>query len=106
MYVVNAGDDTVSIIDTNTNEVVGNPIEIGSEPNDIAYDPIHKLMYVVNAGDDTVSIIDTNTNRVVDSLVLRGVIPSNIVYDPKQRMYVTYSGDENISDIVSILNLC
>jgi YVTN family beta-propeller protein len=45
----------VSIIDTNTNTVIGTPIQIGDAPFDIAYDPIHKRMYVANFAYDTVS---------------------------------------------------
>ncbi len=60
MYVTNLLDDTVSVIDTTTNTVIGNPIQVGDEPIDIAYDPENKRMYVTNSGDDTVSVIDTD----------------------------------------------
>ena len=48
MYVTNSFDDTVSVIDTTTNTVVGNPITVGDGPNGIAYDPVNKRMYVTN----------------------------------------------------------
>ena len=65
MYVTNRDNDTVSVIDTITNTVVGSPIKVGDGPQDIAYDPVNKRMYVTNFGDDTVSVIDTTTNTVV-----------------------------------------
>ena len=47
-----------SIIDTNTNTVVGSPIEVGSGPADIAYDPVNNRMYVTNLFENTVSVIN------------------------------------------------
>ena len=60
MYVTNYSNNTVSVIDTNTNKVVGKPITVGSTPRGIAYDPVHARMYVTNYSNNTVSVIDTN----------------------------------------------
>jgi len=38
MYVSNTGVDTVSVIDTTTNTVVGSPIRVGNAPSGITYD--------------------------------------------------------------------
>jgi YVTN family beta-propeller protein len=57
MYVANAGDDSVSVIDTTTNKVI-DTITVGDFPTDIAYDIIHERMYVTNQGDSTVSVIN------------------------------------------------
>ncbi len=40
--------DNVSVIDTTTNTVVDNPIQVGGKPTGIAYDPVNKRMYVTN----------------------------------------------------------
>ena len=48
MYVTDSGEGTVSVVDTTTNTVIGNPITVGDEPDDIAYDPVNKRMYVTN----------------------------------------------------------
>jgi len=58
MYLTNNADDTVSVIDTTTNNVVGNPIKVGDVPAGITYDPENKRMYVDNHDDDTVSVIN------------------------------------------------
>jgi YVTN family beta-propeller protein len=42
MYVANDNDNTVSIIDTTTNTVVGSPIPVGRGPQFLAYDPVHE----------------------------------------------------------------
>ena len=108
IYVSNHGDDlgndTVSVIDTTTNKVVGS-IRVGDEPLDIAYDdPVNKRMYVTNSGDNTVSVIDTTTNKVVGSVRV-GDEPLDIAYDPvNKRMYVTNSGDDTVSVIDTTTN--
>jgi hypothetical protein len=51
----------VTVIDTNTNTVVGNPIPVGIGTRGIAYDPEHGRMYVVNSESSTVSVIQITT---------------------------------------------
>lgn len=67
MYVTNfENEGTISLIDTKTNTMVADPINVGSAPFNIAYDPIHDKMYVTNfGGGGKVSVIDTNTSSVV-----------------------------------------
>ena len=38
-YITNANDNTVSVIDTATNTVVGSPIPVGSSPYGVAVTP-------------------------------------------------------------------
>ena len=116
MYVVNQGDGTVSVIDTNTNTVIDtdpttpliiDPITVGDNPAFLAYDPINQDIYVVNQQfalpNGTVSVIDTNTNTVIGSPITVGNQPIDIAYDPiNHRMYVTNQGE----DTVSVINLC
>ena len=105
MYVVGAGNNTVSVIDTTTNTVVGSPITVGNSPFGIAYDPVNQRMYVTNRGDDTVSVIDTTTNTVVGKPIKVGDLPSGIAYDPvNQRIYVTNLGNNTVSVIDTTTN--
>ena len=80
MYVPNGGINTVSVIDTTTNTVVGSPIVVGNTPLGIAFDPVHDRMYVTNLNSNTVSVIDTNTNTVVGSPILVGNGPYAIAF--------------------------
>ena len=100
MYVTNSRTNTVSVIDTNTHSLVGNPITVGTNPRGIAYDPINGRMYVANFGSNTVSLIDTNTNRVIGGAIEVGTGPLSIAYDPEhQRMYATLLDNNSISII-------
>jgi YVTN family beta-propeller protein len=70
-YVTNAGSNSVSVIDTAANTVVGAPIALGGTKNParIAVNPAGTRVYVTNVGDsatdDTVSVIDTATNTLI-----------------------------------------
>ncbi len=77
-YVINSNDNTVSVIDTATNTVVGEPIVVGSGPLSVAASPDGDRVYVTNSYDNTVSVIDTTTNQVTATIavpVQPGYIP-------------------------------
>jgi len=40
----------ISVIETNTNTVIGSPIPVESFPSVIAYDPVNEWIYVTNRG--------------------------------------------------------
>ena len=63
LYVANGSDNTVSVIDTATNTVVGLPIPVGSNPQTLAVTPDGTKVYVTNAGSNNVSVIKTATNK-------------------------------------------
>jgi YVTN family beta-propeller protein len=65
-YITNSGDNTVSVIDTATNTVVGSPIPVGSEPIGVAVTSDGSKVYVTTGG--TVSVIDTRTNTVTATI--------------------------------------
>ena len=81
-YVTNQFDDTVSVIDTATNAVVGSPITVGDVPFGIAITPDGTKAYVTNLSADTVSVIDTATNAVVGSAINVGDVPFGIAICP------------------------
>jgi YVTN family beta-propeller protein len=64
VYVTNLIDNTVSVIATATNTVVGMPIPVGNFPSGIAVTPDGSKVFVANNGDNTVSVIATVTNTV------------------------------------------
>jgi YVTN family beta-propeller protein len=56
MYVTNFGSDTVTVIDSRTNEVIAN-IPAGNHPFQITYDSSNQHMYVTNPESNTVTVI-------------------------------------------------
>ncbi|MBI5409502.1 MAG: hypothetical protein HZA14_09065 [Nitrospirae bacterium] len=80
LYVVNNLDNSVSIIETATNKVIGT-INVGASPTGIAYNPTYKKAYVVNRGDNTVSIIDAASHFVTGTIAV-GAYPWYVAVDP------------------------
>ena len=104
-YVANAGDGTVSVINTSTNTVVGSPINVGSGPEAIAITPNGAFAYVANAGDGTVSVINTSTNMVVGSPIGVGSGPDAIAITPDGEFaYVANTDSNNVSVISTASN--
>jgi YVTN family beta-propeller protein/YD repeat-containing protein len=68
-YVANYYDNTVSVIDTNTNTVI-TTISVGSSPRALTVSPDGTHVYVANSNANTVSVIDTNTNMVVETIAV------------------------------------
>ncbi len=62
-YITNESAGTVSVIDTTTDTVIGDPILVGRVPYGVAVTPDGSKVYVTN-GAGTVSVIDTATNAV------------------------------------------
>ena len=69
VYVLNAGDHTVSVIDSNTKEVIGNPIPVAYWSDNMVATPDGTSVYVI-ATDNYVQLIDTNTNTVTASILI------------------------------------
>ena len=75
-YITNNGSDTVSVIDTATNTVVGSPITVGADPHRRGGHAGRQQGLCRQHGSDTVSVIDTATNTVVGPRSPSAIIPS------------------------------
>lgn len=64
VYVVNYGDETLSVVDGATKKVVAT-VAVGSHPQAVAVDAQRNRVYVANVHGDSVTEIDGVTNRVV-----------------------------------------
>jgi len=70
-YVTNLNSDTVSVIDTASNTVIGT-VPVGGDPEGIALNPAGSRAYVTNLIPNTVSVIDTASNVVVGTVPVGG----------------------------------
>ena len=104
-YISNAGSNSVSVIDTETNTVVGSPLTVGSQPAGVAVTPDGKYAYVTNNGSNTISIIDIATNTVIGSITLGGQ-PAGIAVTPDGKYaYVTNTNIQGFAgNTVSVIN--
>lgn len=101
-YVTNFDDDTVSVINTATNTVIG-LIPVGPGPRGIAITPDGSRAYTGNTGNNTVSVIDTATNTVLTTIDLApdGINPQGIAITPDGSR--AYTANE-VNDTVSVIN--
>ena len=94
IYVSNAADGTVSVIDPVT-ATVNATITVGNFPRGIAYNGEH--IFVANNFDDTVSVIDPTTNTV-NATITVGSGPYGVASNGTN-IYVTNMGDATVSVI-------
>jgi YVTN family beta-propeller protein len=107
-YVANEAGNTVSVIDTSTNTVVGRPIAGENGLAGIAITPNGAYAYVTNSnygGSGSVSVIDTATNTIVGSPIPVGFFPYGIAITPNGAYaYVTNVNGNSVSVIDTSTN--
>jgi YVTN family beta-propeller protein len=67
IYVTNLNDNTVSVIDGNSNTVVAT-VPVGNAPMGIDVNAVTNLIYVASSGSSFVSVIDGNSNKVTNNI--------------------------------------
>jgi YVTN family beta-propeller protein len=104
-YITNSGDNTVSVIDTASNTVVGSQIPVNFGPQGVAVTPDGSKVYVTNAGSGTVSVIATATNTVVGSQIPVDFGPQGVAVTPDgSKVYVANEGSGTVSVIDTATN--
>ena len=111
IWVVNPGEDSVSVIRPDNNTRLAK-IVVGDEPQSVALTPDNQYAYVANAAAGTVTVIKINDplwgtfSAVVDTSVgsngqlTTGAEPWNIVCSPDgKRVFVANSGQDTITVI-------
>ena len=103
-FVGNAESDSVSVVDTATNQVVGSPIPVGRQPASIAVTPDGRFAYVANSGTaqfggQSVSVIDTAARQGVATVEV-GEFPFGLAITPDGgQVFVTDRGSNEVSVI-------
>jgi YVTN family beta-propeller protein/probable HAF family extracellular repeat protein len=107
LYVANAASNTVSVVDSATNQVVGAAINLGQTyPLAVAFTPNGKHAYVVNAVSNSVSVIATSTSSLVGSPIPVGPLPDGISITPDgKKAYVENWGTNGTGTTISVINI-
>jgi YVTN family beta-propeller protein/autotransporter-associated beta strand protein len=104
-YVTNTNSNSISVINTATNTVIGAAIAVGSNPDAVAVSPNGTRIYVTSFNSNTVSVINAATNAVV-ATILVGAGPEGVAFSPDgTRAYVANSGNNTVSVINTTTNL-
>jgi YVTN family beta-propeller protein len=98
---VNPDDDSVSVINTATNQLATANVRVGDEPRAIAIDPDGTFAYVANAASNSVSVLQIQQNPLrlrVEKTIITGAEPWSVVISPDgRRVYVANAGQNTIS---------
>ncbi|WP_051797319.1 beta-propeller fold lactonase family protein [Streptomyces sp. NRRL S-337] len=93
------GCGTVSVIDTATRSVSGDPIPAGRQPIGLAPAAQGDRLYVAAFLSAAMLVIDTATRTVIDRTPV-GLYPTAVALTPDgRRAFVTNSGDGDVSDV-------
>jgi YVTN family beta-propeller protein len=110
IWVVNPGDDSVSVIRPDNNTRLAK-ITVGDEPESIALTPNGQYAYVANAGGNSVSVIQINDpawgtfSASLITNITTGAEPWNVVTSPDgNRAFVANSGQDTITIIDTTYN--
>jgi YVTN family beta-propeller protein len=94
VVVANAGSDTLSVINTRTDEIVEtlqtrqNPGDLfGAQPNALAFDKSGRTLFVCNGTQNAVAVIHFNPGQSkLTGLIPVGWFPGAIAYDSKRKI--------------------
>ena len=100
LYVANSAGNSVSVINTATNAVVGGPIAVGGQPTGIVVSPDGSRVYVSNSTSNTVTVINPTAATPVVATVAVGPQPRGLAISPDGS--VVYAANSN--DTVSMIN--
>jgi YVTN family beta-propeller protein len=97
-YTANYEGNSVSVINTATNAVVGKPIPVGKGPASVAVTPDGKRAYVTNFTSGDVSVIETAKGEALPGTIKVGEGPEAIAISPdgKTAYVADLEGDEVI----------
>lgn len=100
-YVARAANDTVAVINTDTNTIVDS-ISVGDFPVAACVLPDRTEIYVTNLLDDTVSVIDLASSTVTNTIAVGGE-PWSLGASPDSgEVYVANSLDDTVSVINTV----
>ncbi|MCC0031941.1 MAG: YVTN family beta-propeller repeat protein [Brucellaceae bacterium] len=100
VYVTNEKDDTVSVIDTETNEVV-DTFEVGERPRGILFSRDFTKLYICASDSDTVQVWDVATGKKLHDLP-SGEDPEQFALHPDDKHLYIANEDDAIATVVDV----
>lgn len=98
IWISNEKDDTLSVIDTTTLEVI-RTLEVGERPRGITFSKDYSRLYICASDSDTVQVMDPNTGEILHELP-SGEDPEQFVLHPDDRHLYIANEDDAITTVV------
>jgi PQQ-dependent catabolism-associated beta-propeller protein len=98
IWVTNENDDTVSVIDVATLEVI-RTLPTGERPRGITFSKDHSRVYICASDSDTVQVMDPETGDILHNLP-SGEDPEQFVLHPNDRHLYIANEDDAITTVV------
>ena len=98
VWITNEKDDTISVIDVETLEVV-RTIPTGERPRGITFSKDFKYVYVCASDSDTVQVLDAETGEILHDLP-SGEDPEQFVLHPNDRHLYIANEDDAVTTVV------
>ncbi len=99
--VANAGDNTISLINLNSNTVT-QTIAVGNKPTGVAVDNILNLAITANSGDNTLSVVNLTTLAVTSVPLPSGTTPFSVGVNPINHRALVANSTTNIAYAVDV----
>jgi len=100
IYVSNEKDNTISVIDGDSLEVI-DTIEVGERPRGIVLSNDGKLLYMCTSDEDHVEVLDLETRKVIHSLP-SGPDPELMALSPDGSKLYIANEDDNLVTVVDV----
>lgn len=100
VYVSNEKDDTVSVIDTETNEVI-KTFQVGQRPRGITLSRDFTKLFICASDDDAVQVWDVATNTLLHNLP-SGADPEQFALHPDNKHLYIANEDDAIATVVDV----
>ena len=97
VFVTNERDDSVSVIDSRTNEVEAT-IDVGDRPRGIGFSPDRAYVYVALGEENAIGVIDARTLEVVKRY-RAGSIPR--IRGASERQHLSVNEDANLATVLN-----
>ena len=100
IYVSNEKDDTISVIDSETEAVV-KTIAVGERPRGVTLSHDYKYLYICASDSDTVQMMDLATDKIIHDLP-SGEDPEQFALHPNNKHLYISNEDDAIATVVDI----
>lgn len=100
IWVTNEKDDTLSVIDEDTLEVI-RTIDVGERPRGITFSKDFSFLYVCASDSDAVQVIDPETGKILHELP-SGEDPEQFVLHPNNKHLYIANEDDAITTVVDL----